>query len=537
MLFSDRLLFLHVPKAGGTSIVRYLIDVLPKPVYYSLPVGHEDGDVPDGVTRFHGVAHESLEEARAVLRRWGRRLEDFPLVVSCVRNPYELEVSRFAFLRRDLERFMYGPGPQQAIALLDDFELFAVYSRPHGSRAMESYFVLEGLVPRNLRIVRLENVAVDLADCLASVGVEVEGSQVPHRNRSTHDPFATYYTAAAERAVYEKYKWVFDHGLYPRLGVSEQSPSEPGFANPEEVDRLVASRSPALDGDDFARANLWLAAAEIHRHHLRPWAQLEALEQALAVGSERLIPPIAQEIARGRSLVGVGTVAEGIATCRAAVDLAGGGWRSGGIRLNLALLLAAAARIDEARVVCEEVSASSSELALGAASYAGCVELLAGDTAAAGRRFEDGWWSLPTLPVDRADALYRIGRFEEVDRIARFTESTAPAYDVRSQARWRRLRAKLVARAGECQPAAELAREAVALTRRCEATNLEAGALVDLAEVLSTAVRRDEALAVLSEALVLYERKGNIASARQTSELLERTRTAADSRELSAPAS
>src|SRR5262245_23510957 len=132
MLFSDRLLFLHVPKAGGTSIVRYLLDVLPKPVHYSLPAGHLEGDEPEGVTRFHGVAHESLEEARAVLPRWGRRLDEFPMVISCVRNPYALEVSRYAFLRKDLGRVMYGPGTQQALALLDDFELFAVYSRTHG---------------------------------------------------------------------------------------------------------------------------------------------------------------------------------------------------------------------------------------------------------------------------------------------------------------------------------------------------------------------------------------------------------------------
>src|SRR5919201_3753697 len=112
MIFSDRLLFLHVPKAGGTSITHYLMRILPPPVYYSLP-GDHDADVPAGVTRFHGMAHESLEEARVVLAERRRRLDGFSVVLACVRNPYELEVSRYAFLRRDLGR--YNCGPQQAL--------------------------------------------------------------------------------------------------------------------------------------------------------------------------------------------------------------------------------------------------------------------------------------------------------------------------------------------------------------------------------------------------------------------------------------
>jgi tetratricopeptide (TPR) repeat protein len=98
---------------------------------------------------------------------------------------------------------------------------------------------------------------------------------------------------------------------------------------------------------------------------------------------------------------------------------------------------------------------------------------------------------------------------------------------VRAQARWRRLRAKLLAQAGESERAVELARDAVTLTERCEAPNLQADALVDLAEVLG---RGDEALAALSEALRLYERKGNLASARQTAELLRTAQDASPSK-------
>src|SRR5205085_1115074 len=155
-----------------------------------------------------------------VLEHYGRQLEDVPVVVACVRNPYELEVSRFSFLRRDLNS--YNHGLQQAVASLGNFELFAMCSRVHGVRPLETYFVLDGVRPPNLRIVRLENIESELADALAAAGVDPSVAEIPHYNRSGHDTFESYYTPAAERAVYEKYKWAFAEGLYPRLRVADE---------------------------------------------------------------------------------------------------------------------------------------------------------------------------------------------------------------------------------------------------------------------------------------------------------------------------
>ena len=540
MIFSDRLLFLHVPKAGGTSIIHYLMQVLPKPVYYSLPADHV-ADVPDGVTRFHGVAHESLEEARLVLAQHGRRIEEFPVVVACIRNPYELEVSRYSFLRRDREK--YNHGPQQAIAFIGDFELFAMCSRPHGQRRLESYFVLEGTVPPNLHIIRLEDVQSGLTDCLVVAGAELGTAHIPHHNRSKHDPFQSYYTAAAEEAVYEKYKWVFDSGLYPRLDVDGERSSTPRFSSSEDVERLVESRLSALSGrrDDFARANVWLAAAEIHRYWLRSAAQDQALERALdhalSLGSDHFTARIANELARCRSLSGLGSVDDGIARCTALHDTTLQTLGSGGRSLVLAELLAGAGRLDEARAVCEEVRAHSPELALSAASCAGSVELLAGNEEAAEQLFGHGWWNPLGLAADRAEALYRRGLRAEVIKLVTFTELTAPADDARAQARWRRMRAKLLANSDHAPAAVGLAREAVAIAQRCEAPNLQADALVDLAEVLGSSGRANESIAALKEALLLYERKGNVASARRTAEFLRTRRSASVEPPLSSPAS
>jgi hypothetical protein len=156
------------------------------------------------------------------------------------------------------------------------------------------------------------------------------------------------------------------------------------------------------------------------------------------------------------------------------------------------------------------------------------VELFAGDAEAAERRFRHGWWNPLGLAADHAECLYRVGRYAEADRLATFTEATAPADDVKTQARWRRMRAKLLARASEAGAAAELAREAVALADRCDAPNVQADARVDLAEVLGRPEWEDGSSVALAEALRLYERKGNIASARRVTDLVSVRRSTAN---------
>lgn len=528
MIFSDRLLFLHVPKTGGSSVVHYLLDALPKPAFYSRPADMK-ATVPPGVTVFEGVAHEDLAEARVILERRGLGLDPFPVIVACVRNPYALEVSRFAFLRRDLNS--YNHGTQQALALLDDFELFAICSRPHGQRPLESYFTLDGVVPPNLRIVRLESLDKDLPACLAAGGIDGSTTRIPHSNATQHEHFRQYYNATSEQAVYEKYKWVFNAGLYPRLRFGVE-PEQSSNAEPDLVDQLLAYEPRELAGPDaaFAAANMWLAVAEIHRHWLRPDAQRDALEHALdqasTVGSNRLIGRTVRELACCMALSGSTTIRAGIARCRALLETPGTTRGLGETKLVLAELLGGAGRLEEAHAICEQAEAQSAELALAAASVRGSLELLAGADQAAELLFRRGrpWHGLE-LVGDHSEALYRVGRHREAASLAGFTELTAPAADVRAQARWRRIRAKLLAAAGEFAAAADLAREAVQRIARCTSPNLHADALVDLAAVLRDGGREEEATSALEDAVRLYALKENVVSAHSAASLLRDVRS------------
>ena len=94
--------------------------------------------------------------------------------------------------------------------------------------------------------------------------------------------------------------------------------------------------------------------------------------------------------------------------------------------------------------------------------------------------------------------------------------------DVPEQFLWRKARAKVLAAQGDLGQAERLAREAVALAARTDHLEEHADALMTLAQVLRRAGRAAEAAPALSEALRLYERKGNTVLAARAKEALAR---------------
>jgi hypothetical protein len=114
------MLFVHVPKTGGMSTAEYLLTVLPRPVYYTGPdTGEEETDT--GIVQVPGRRHQSLEHAKNVVREYGFDIFEFPLILAVLRNPYSLEVSRYAYLRTG---HRWDRGADQKLALTGNFEAF-----------------------------------------------------------------------------------------------------------------------------------------------------------------------------------------------------------------------------------------------------------------------------------------------------------------------------------------------------------------------------------------------------------------------------
>jgi tetratricopeptide (TPR) repeat protein len=119
---------------------------------------------------------------------------------------------------------------------------------------------------------------------------------------------------------------------------------------------------------------------------------------------------------------------------------------------------------------------------------------------------------LSTAAALLAHALCALDELDEAERFSRVSEETSAPEDVFSQVLWRTGRAKIRARQGEAVEAEALAREAVALAEKTDLLNTQGDTLADLAEVLSSSNRREEAASVLEQAAAVFQRKGNLAS-------------------------
>jgi ATP/maltotriose-dependent transcriptional regulator MalT len=174
--------------------------------------------------------------------------------------------------------------------------------------------------------------------------------------------------------------------------------------------------------------------------------------------------------------------------------------------------------ISECRALCEEFGL---ERASGwVPGFAGCVELLAGDAAAAADEFRRGYAALrstgetavlATAAALLAQALERQGRLDEAEQLMVENEGTVGAGDLVSQIYWRQVRARVRAARGDRVDAERLAREAVALAETSDMLAVHGAALVDLARVLDP--ESGERARAFGLAIELFERKGDLVEA------------------------
>jgi predicted ATPase/class 3 adenylate cyclase len=161
---------------------------------------------------------------------------------------------------------------------------------------------------------------------------------------------------------------------------------------------------------------------------------------------------------------------------------------------------------------------------------ASSVEMLASDPAAAERELKRDTetltalgekYYLPVLTGLLAQSVYAQGRSAEAAEISRIAEGLAAEDDVEAQAMWRAVRAKVLAEEGEHEHAERMAREAVDLLRRTEATVKLADTLLDLAEVLIATGQIRAGRAALEEGSRLHEAKGNLVAHSRAQALLD----------------
>ena len=162
------------------------------------------------------------------------------------------------------------------------------------------------------------------------------------------------------------------------------------------------------------------------------------------------------------------------------------------------------------------------------------IELLAGDVAAAESELRTDYRRLEEMGERNyisttagllADVLYQQGRYSESAEFAGTCEHLASPDDVGSQFLWRCVRGKLRARQGAIGEAQSLLSAATALIETSDQLDLQGNGLLDFAEVRDLAGAPADAAVLSEQAAVLFERKGNVVSARRARQLAERLRS------------
>jgi class 3 adenylate cyclase len=229
-------------------------------------------------------------------------------------------------------------------------------------------------------------------------------------------------------------------------------------------------------------------------------------------------------------------VAEALTRCDELLARAEGDRRVESIILRIAAhLRAMSGEIDEARQMYRRARSSLLELgwnfdAALVSIDSGPIEMLAGDPAAAETELRRDYETLDamsernyitTTAAYLSEALYRLRRWDEASECAAFSEANAAADDLATQALWRAVRSKLLAREGRVDEGVATGREAVRLARISDDPVGQGDALLALAQALALAGMSAESDAALSEALVAYAVKGSSAYAAMARSLFE----------------
>jgi class 3 adenylate cyclase len=279
------------------------------------------------------------------------------------------------------------------------------------------------------------------------------------------------------------------------------------------------------EGASAALADAWWAVAEVHLFRCEFGLMSAALERGLeaARGASR------EERARLRSALGLAAMLgptpvedarrlcfeqraelEGHRVYAAILDLYEAGLEALDGRFDAARARAAAAR--------GPMEEFGRRLLLGAQRrYAGVIELLAGDAVAAEALLRDGLrthrefgerGNAASVAADLARALHALGREGEADAMALEACELGNPDDVEVQVLARIARAGAKAATGAAEDAVAIAREAVDLAERTDASTLRGDALLELARALGAA-GGSEAEEAARRALELFEAKGN----------------------------
>ena len=310
---------------------------------------------------------------------------------------------------------------------------------------------------------------------------------------------------------------------------------------PEEQERLARDAVAVLEryGDAEGLARAWFVFATSFWIRGRWDEMLDPLRRAIECArrtGQRSMEITASTFVLAATMFGTTPVDAGIRISREILAGASDSRELQGWAVRMVgTFLAFAGRLDEGREHIERARAIFTELGnnaalVGLAFSSAPLELWAGDAAAAEREARRGLelaqligdrGRLPNLAAQLANALMDQGRVSDADEYVRLARGVSQKADASAESSWRLASARLLARTGSLDEAVTLAEEGLALVRATQELFTLSLMLLDAAEVLQLAGRREEAAVLLREAVRAAEQKGATVLVRRAEERLQ----------------
>lgn len=210
---SHRFVFVHVPKAAGTSVTGHLSELTN---YCDLEIGGTAfGEKVQGAyaRRFGITKHSTARDLRAVMGHvtWAKYFK-----FAVVRNPFERCVSSFHFLRKWMGAGEFGEHLRR-FETFEEYVLSDLWGKslgPDNILRPQMHWLRAGPTSTSLLVdyvCRVETLAVDLKHVYQAIGLRAdrENSLIPHLNKSKADIAVTWNEAIKDRII-ERYMEDFE---------------------------------------------------------------------------------------------------------------------------------------------------------------------------------------------------------------------------------------------------------------------------------------------------------------------------------------
>ncbi|MCD4695888.1 MAG: sulfotransferase family 2 domain-containing protein [Bacteroidales bacterium] len=218
MVFNHEVLFIHLGKTGGMSVSTYMRKTLKQPVV-DVVSKIEFKKINKKRVVIIGKRHANLAEAEELLKSQRLKLDDFKLIFAIVRNPVDIELSHYKHLQKAhvINRLLKYPeldrGRLEASVM--NFDEFAKTEITHFQGELSLFFSINGKRPKNMKIVRFENLSTEVPEILRPY--QVCTKPFPHKNKSDRDVNVSNLSNEAMLKIMNKYAWIYEQDFYPPL--------------------------------------------------------------------------------------------------------------------------------------------------------------------------------------------------------------------------------------------------------------------------------------------------------------------------------